>query len=230
MFDPIGAFNPSAPLLDAALSAAKSIRGSFPAIPKGMVERIYLHWAVEPFGCLDGAYNGEVDFENGSWVMKITHDFRDNMAGLNDNAEASHTWERNTNALGIAISGMDGATTTDFGPDGVQLHELEYLCAFAAAVAVEYDLDTAGTVSAPGRTHPSSNDSGNCPNPVNTTGEFNIETHATCAMYDDYRSERWDLAILHADPNGDAISDAWRKQSAAALRARIHVYAAALKT
>lgn len=228
-FDPLGAFKVDAPLLEAALNAAKEIMKSFPSIPAHLVERIYLHWAVEAFGCLDGAYNFEVDFENGQWVMKMTHDPRDNMAGLDNNAEASHTWERNTNAIGIAITGMDGASTTNFGPDGVQMHELEFICALAAAVAVHYGVDTMGIVPAPGRTHPSSNDSGNCPNPVNTTGEFVIETHATCAMYDDYRTERWDFGTLRALPEGVSLTDEMRKTCAAALRERAHVYAAALK-
>jgi hypothetical protein len=219
------------PLLPVALEAASYMlfKKEFPAIPRGNVERIYLHWAVEPFGCTDGAYNFEVDFEDGAWVMKMTHDPRDNMSGLDNNAPASHTWERNTNAIGIAISGMDGASTTNFGPDGVQIHELEFLCALAAAVAVEYGVDTAGKVPPPGRTHPSSNDDGQHPGDVDTTGEWNIETHATVAIYDDYTSERWDLGTLVPLPDGVALTDDMRVASAAALRARIHTYAEALR-
>jgi hypothetical protein len=224
MFDPVGAFDVNASLLQGAVDAAKAIRASFPEIPPGLLKRLYGHWAVEPFGCTDGAYNAEVDFENGIWVMKITHDFRDNMAGLNDNPEASHTWERNTGALGIAISGMDGATTTNFGPDGVQLHELEHFCALVGVIAAHYDVDLGGKVIAPGETHPSSNDSGNVPGPINTTGENIFETHATCAMYDDYRSERWDFGSLHAMPAGVALSDDMRIASAAALRTRSRNY------
>jgi hypothetical protein len=229
LFNPLGSFDPNAPLLQDALGAAKAFRSTLPAIPQGTVERIYLHWAVEPFGCTDGAYNFEVDLEGGQWVMKMTHDPRDNMAGLNENAAASHTWERNTDAIGIAISGMDGATSTDFGPDGVQLHELEYLCALAAIVSVDYGVDTMGKVPAPGRTHPSSNDSGDHPGSVNTTGENNIETHGTVAEYDDYPGERWDLGCLHALPPGVSLTAQMRTASAEALRQRIHAYAAALK-
>ncbi len=228
-FSPLGDFNPNAPLLAQAVAAAQAIARTFPGFPGSLLKRIYYHWAVEPFGCLDSAYNGEVNLENDQWVMKLTHDFRDNMPGLNSNVPASHTWQRNTGAIGIAIAGMDGATTTDFGPDGVQLHELEFLCAFGAAACISYGLDALGKVPAPGETHPSSNDSGNVPGPINTTGEFNIETHATCAMYDDYRGERWDLGSLHAMPPGLDLSDGMRIASAEALRFRTHLYVAALK-
>ena len=226
-FDPLGGFNPSAPLLQAAIDASRAIMPSFPDL-QGLLRRIYYHWAVMPFGCLDGAYNGEVDLENLLWVMKITHGFADNMPGLNNNAMASHTWERNTGALGIAITGMDGATTTDFGPDGVQLHELEFICAFGAAVCAKYGLDALGTVSAPGETHPSSNDSGNVPGPINTTGENVIETHATCALFDDYRGERWDFGSLTALPPGVSLTDAMRVASANAMRFRTHLYKIAI--
>ncbi len=225
MYSPIGEFNPNAPLLAEALAAAKAIKATFPPIPAGLAKRVYYHWAVEPFGCLDGSYNFEVDLEGGAWVMKMTHDPRDNMAGLNSNEMASHTWERNTNAIGIAISGMDGATATNFGPDGVQLHELEYICALGAAVCRQYGIDTLGKVPPPGESHASSNDSGNVPGPINTTGEFNLETHATCAMYDDYRPERWDFGVLHALPAGTSLTDAYRVQSADAMRQRTHLYA-----
>jgi hypothetical protein len=123
---------------------------------------------------------------------------------------------------------MDGASEADFGADGVQLHELEFLCAFAGIIGEHYGVDLMGKVPAPGRTHPSSNNSGLHPEAVNTTGEFNVETHATCAMYDDYRDERWDLAILHADPENGPITDEDRKECAAALRERAHRYKLAL--
>jgi hypothetical protein len=73
-FSPLGGFNPNAPLLQAALDAARAIMPSFPDL-QGLLRRLYYHWAVEPFGCLDGAYNGEVDLENDAWGLHITHGF-----------------------------------------------------------------------------------------------------------------------------------------------------------
>lgn len=221
---PVGDFNPEAPLLDDALNAAQAFKAKLPTIPSGGISRIYLHWAVESFGCTDGAYNFEVDLEGGQWVMVLTHDPRDNVAGLDNNPEASHTWHRNTGAIGIAISGMDGATTTDFGPDGVQLHELEYLCALAALCAVTYGVDSNGTVPAPGFNHADNNGAN-----VNTAGEHNILTHGECAIIDSYPSERWDLGALHALPSGVSLTPAMRSQSGDALRERIHNYALVLK-
>jgi len=224
MYSPIGAFDVSAPLLQSALDAAKEFAKKLPGITRGLITRIYLHWAVEPFGCTDGQYNAEVDLEDGAWVMVLTHDPRDNAPGVDNNAEASHTWHRNTGALGIAISGMDGATATNFGPDGVQLHELEYLCALAAICAIMYRVDTNGTVPAPGSDHADNNDAN-----VNTTGEHNILTHGECAVIDAYPTERWDLGCLHALPEGVQLTPEMRSESGDALRARIHLYAEALK-
>ena len=113
-FDPVGAFDVRAPAASRCTPRrCKVYHGVIPRIFRGLLRRIYYHWEGRGIhGCVDGAYNGVVDFENGAWVLKLSTDFRDNMAGLNSNAAASHTWERNTNALGIAIAGMDGATTT----------------------------------------------------------------------------------------------------------------------
>jgi hypothetical protein len=90
-------------------------------------------------------------------------------------------------------------------------------------------VDTNGTVPAPGATHPSSNDSGNHPGNVNTTGEHNLLTHAECAVIDDYPTERWDEGSLVPLPAGVSLTTAMRSQCGDALRARTHEYAVALK-
>lgn len=219
-FDPLGGWNPNAPLDPGALHAAHNM--PMPPIPFGKITRVYLHWAVEPFGCTDGQYNFEVDLENGKWVMVQTHNPQDNAPGVNSNREASHTWHRNTGAIGIAISGMDGASETNFGPDGVQRHELEYLCALAARVCSAYHIDANGTV-ANGGTHADNNG-----NPVNTTGEHNILTHGECAVIDAYPGERWDLGSFVALPPGVSLTPEMRTACGNALRTRIHLYKAAL--
>lgn len=224
MFNPLGSFDPNAPLALDALQAAREFKATLPAVPRGLLNRLYLHWAVEAFGCLDGAYNFEIDLEGGHWVMKMTHNPQDNAPGMNNHAEAWHTWHRNTGAIGIAIAGMDGASTHNFGADGVQMHELEYLCALAALCAVQYGIDTAGIVPAPGVTHVD-NVGGN----VNTTGEHVILTHGECAVIDSYPTERWDLGSLVSLTDGVSLTPEMRTLCGNALRERIHRYALVLK-
>lgn len=223
MFNPLGNFNVHAPIAEEALSAAKAFRSQVPSIPKGLLSRVYLHWSVEGYGACDGQYNFVVDLRDGKWTLLLAHDPRDNAPGLNSNSEASHTWHRNTGAVGIAINGMDGAGEHDFGPDAVQVHELEYLCALAALVCVTYGIDSNGTV-ADGSTHADNNG-----NPVNTRGEHNILTHGECAVIDAYPDERWDLGSFVSLPEGVNLTPAMRSACGDALRARIHEYAVALK-
>jgi hypothetical protein len=168
-FDPHAAIDPQV-VID-----AKGFMATLPAIPTGDVRRIYLHWAVAPFGCVFDDYNAMVDLENDRWVLKITRNPQNNIPGLNQDPMAEHTWHRNSWALGIAIGGMDGATTHNFGQDPVQLHELQYLCAGAAALALKYDVQADDDLGG---------------------GEHTIMTHAEAALQDAYFGERWDLAMF----------------------------------
>jgi hypothetical protein len=228
-FDPLGGLDPSAPLDAGVLAKAKTLLQSLPAVPAGLLSRIYLHWTVAPFGATFSDYNGEADFESGAWVLKITHDPRDNAPGLNSNPEASHTWHRNTGALGVAIAGMTGATQHDFGPAAVTVAGLEHQCALAAGFAACYGIDALGTVQH-GATH--AGDSGD---PIDTTGEPTILTHAECASLDGYLCGftsdpdcRWDLGSLVALPAGMSLTKAIVSQCGDALRQRVHAYKAAL--
>lgn len=226
MFDPLGGWNASAPadlgILNAARAFVQQHAASFGGL-RGLITRLYLHWSVAPFGCTFGDYHFMINLVDGSWVFQFTHDPRDNAPGLNNNPEASHTWHRNTGAIGIAIGGMDNASVHDFGPDGVQRHELEYLCALAAVVCAECGIDASGVVPSPGSNHADNNGQN-----VNTTGEHTILTHGECAVIDAYPSERWDLGCLVPLPSGVELTPAMRTQSGDALRQRIHVYKAAL--
>jgi hypothetical protein len=139
-----------------------------------------------------------VDLADDKWVLKLTHDPRDNMPGLTDAPMASHTWHRNSWALGIAIGGMDGATTNNFGKDPVQLHELQYLCAGAAALAAKYGVQA-------------NQDLGG--------GEHTIMTHAEAAIQDGYFGERWDLALFEPGP----LTQTGARYHGDLLRQRIHV-------
>jgi hypothetical protein len=118
---------------------------------------------------------------------------------------------------------MMGADVHNFGICPVQMHQLEFLCAAAAAFCVKYGVDTNGTVVT-GWTH-TDNDG----NPVNTAGEHNLLTHAECAVIDAYPSERWDLGSFIPLPAELDLTTAMRSACGDALRARAHLYAAALK-
>lgn len=200
------------PLPD-AIKEARVFYGLLPDLASGAYfNRLYLHWEVEAFGCVDGAYNGVVALKGGMWRALISHDPRDNARQIGSGMTyAEHTYQRNSFAFGLAVSGMDGATMADFGPDAIQGHELELLCSAGAAVCLKYGLNPLGTT-----TH-------------NGVSEHIILTHAEAAIFDSYFGERWDLAIFN--PNGDKsdATPAQAVQSGAVLRARIASYKTVLE-
>jgi hypothetical protein len=228
-FSPLGDFGPTGAVNPGVLAKAKALLRSLPTVPAGSLSRLYLHWTLAPFGCTFGDYNGEADFESGEWVMIVTHDPRDNVAGLTSNPQASHTWHRNTGAVGVALAGMAGATEKNFGPDSITPVGLEHLCAAAAAFATCYGIDALGTVEH-GSTHADENG-----NLIDTTGEHTILTHAECASIDGYLCGftadpdcRWDLGSLVALPDGTSLTKAMVSQCGDALRQRVHEYKTAL--
>jgi len=228
-FDPLGHFDPEAPLNGSVLSEARALYESLPEVPAGTIDRGYAHWSVSPYSSSFPDYNGMARIPDGvSWRMFVTHDPRDNARGVNDNAVASHTWQRNTGAVGVAIAAMGGATENDFGEYPPTVAGLEVLCACIAAFAKRYGLDASGTVGQ-GTVH--DGDAG----PVNTTGEPVIITHAEAAIFDGYfcghtadPNCRWDLASFVALPSGTALTEEMARACGDALRRRIHLYKAAL--
>lgn len=181
---------------------------NLPALGDGeKISRIYYHWTVEGQGACDGAYNIVCPLIGGLYRATIATSPRLNATNPVQDGYAAHTWQRNSNAVGIAVNGMDGANVgpSNFGDDPVQMHAVEVLCAAGAAVALKYGLDASSQLD---------------------NGEFTIETHATVAVYDGYADERWDLARFHADPA--PLTNAERTASAALLRARTHQYKYAL--
>ena len=210
-------FTTDNPLLQSALDAAQTFHAQLPLLaPPQFFDHIYLHWSVEHWGCTDGNYNAEVDLGTGEWVLKITHDPRDNAVDIfPGGAYAAHTYKRNSHAFGFAITGMIGATPSDFGPEAVQYHELEYLCAGAAAVALKYGLDASGT--AYGGAYP---------------GSYTIMTHAEAAIADDYfpgdgdPDPRWDLSRFKE--SASIVTKPEALMNASILRSRIHQYKVAL--
>jgi len=197
-----------APLSAEALAAAKAFYAQLPALEHGMFfDHVPLHWAVEAFRCTDGAYNGEIVLtgkgKNTAWSMQITHDPLDNAIDIPEDGSkpyAAHTLGRNSHGFGLAITGMEGATSSDFGPEGLQYHQLEFLEAAAAAVCLKYGIQ-AGDRRA-------------------------VYTHAEAAIVDGYYGERWDLAIVDPAPSFPPPQVA--QATGNALRARIHSYKLAL--
>lgn len=222
-FDPTGGWNPTLPVLPEALAAGKAFLAKLPKLGPGQViHRGYFHWTAAPFGCEFSEYNGEVDLDQGAWRLYLTHTPLDNAVDITDGPYAAHTAYRNSHAVGLAIAGMSGATVNNFGADPLNRHELEFLCAGMAAFCAAYDIDAMGTVEV-GTVHDDNNG-----NPVNTTGEHNLLTHAECAVLDAYPTERIDLGTLVALPLGVSLTPEMRVLSGNALRVRTHVYKVAL--
>jgi hypothetical protein len=219
-WSPLGKFDPSAPFDPKIVAAGKAFLGTLPVIPKGLIWRFYGHWAAAPFGCLFGDYNGMADFENGQWVLKMTHDPRDNAPGLNSNAEASHTYMRNTGAVGFSLAGMSGATVTNFGDDGVTLAGLEYFCVGCAAFAVQYDLDALGkSVQAPYANEPIFLSHSEAANLVGNPPQYSAYGPKPIGDV-----ERIDFATLTPLPPGVELTADMATTCGDALRLRIHGY------
>lgn len=228
-FNPLGGFVVDAPLLPEALEKAIAFARTLPKRPGGFAWlRLYLHWTVSGFCALFPDYNYEVrkNPTTGLWEFVQTHNPLDNLNGYNNNAPASHTFHRNTGAIGISVTGMDGSGVGvhNFGSDAINVHEIEHLCAVAALLCITYGLNSGGTVAAPGEVH--RDDKGGL---RNTTGEPIIATHGECAVWDLYPTERIDLCSLVPLPAGVELTPAIRTATADGLRARIHVYAVELK-
>lgn len=226
MFNPLGNFDPNAEVNPVIVAAAKKFASSLPTVPAGSLKRLYYHWTVAPMGMCFADYNVEALFANGKWQLKMTHDPRDNAPGLDNNAVASHTYKRNTGAVGIAITGMDGAGVGvhNFGSDPVTVSGLTWLCAGAAALCHAYGIDVSGTSSG-----------------TPYGGEPNLLTHAEAAnhpgspqQYTPYgpppigTTERWDLASFAPLPSGVELTNDMATICGNALRKLTRTYKLAL--
>lgn len=217
MFNPLGNFNAHAPIDAGILAKARELYTDLPNISPLGISRIYYHWTVSTMGACFDDYNIEALFD-ATWHLKVTHDLRDNSASGPMSSYAAHTFHRNKGAVGIAITGMDGATVHDFGADGVTVTGLTHLCAAGAAVAKKYDIDTLGLSS----TFPYRN-------------EWLVMTHAEAAMlpgsppqYEAYgvatTSERWDLASFVSVPADVTLTPDMAHDCGDALRLLTHKY------
>jgi hypothetical protein len=223
-FNPLGTFDPAAPLNAGALAEGDAFAAKLPPVPAGALDRIYVHWTVGHYEQDFEDYNGSVNFDVKStkFSLHVVGDPRDNARGVNDNDPHSHTYRRNTGAFGIATDDMIGANEHNFGPEPLTMMTLEYLCAGIAAVGKVYGIDVNGTSTrAP------------------YAGEPNVLTHAEAAdrrgsppQYAAYgpasTSERWDLASFVALPAGLKATGETARACGDALRARAHLYKVAL--
>jgi hypothetical protein len=159
---PLGNFNPNAPVDPLILAASKAFMLTLPDVNMGNrdgqkwydaskpyadpdLTRIYLHWSVQGMCAVDAAYNFVITEKDGHYAINHSTDVRKNARSTFDEVNyATHTYHRNTGGIGIALDGMDGATASNFGQDGVTVTGLTYLCAAAAAVAAKYDIDISG--------------------------------------------------------------------------------------
>ncbi|HWT07079.1 MAG TPA: hypothetical protein VN224_15045, partial [Xanthomonadales bacterium] len=134
-FNPLGTFDPAAPLDAGALAEGNAFAAKLPHVPAGAIDRIYVHWTVGHFGTDFDDYNGSVNFDKvkEKFSLHIVGDPRDNARGVTSNPVHSHTFHRNTGAFGIATDDMIGATEHNFGPEPLTMMTLEYLCAGIAA-------------------------------------------------------------------------------------------------
>jgi hypothetical protein len=230
-------FDTSGPIDGNALAAARAfLDTTLPDVPAGTIDRIYLHWVVAPFHHEFDDYNAEIDLDAAGtqWNMIMTHDPRDNARGVNNNPVASHTYRRNTGAVGISVAGMDGATFGNFGPDPIQMHELEFLCACAAAFAQKYDVqaDAAAPMMYPGEGRPDrehtimTHAEAALTTPSDTNaGHF---THYYCFKAGSDPDCRWDLAATN--PQSAAPTEDEAFATGELLRQRIRQYKVALQT
>jgi hypothetical protein len=226
-FNPLGHFNPEAPADAGILAKARALLAELPHANAGDIDRIYLHWSVAPMCDRFADYNVMI-LSNTGYYMAITHTPADNaVSTFAPESYAAHTYCRNEGAVGVCLSGMDGATETNFGPDPETVTGLTHLCAAAAAVALKYGVDVSG-LSGPG--------------PRGTyAGEHTILTHAEAAnlpgepgQYGPYgpppgTSERWDLAVFTPLTNGAVLDKEMASMCGDALREVIRTYKIALE-
>jgi hypothetical protein len=218
--------------LDVALTAAKGFLSELPAVPPGDLTRVYLHWSAEEYHCTDASYHAVVALSGDAWEIAYTHDVRKNAKSTFSEVNyAEATAGRNRGSCAIAIDGLIGKfSPSDFGSEPIQMHEVEYLCAGAAAFCVRYGIDALG--------HATDDDVyGGA-----FYGEPTILTHSEAAnmvgvppQYAAYgpapigTSERIDLACLVPAPPGEQVTPTHAYVVGTELRARIHAYAQALK-
>jgi len=146
------------------------------SLPRGRIERIYLHWSGGDYTTVYSSYHFCVALRAGAPVVEATHDLTANMRDLHAaeaGTYAAHTAGRNSFAAGLSVMGMRDATPSDFGNYPLTTVQIAAMCAVAAQIARAYDI------------------------PIDAE---HVLTHAEAAIVDGYfgiaEEERWDIARL----------------------------------
>jgi len=121
-----------------------------------------LHWTAgiyTPNHIELADYHGGVTWRNQKAQFEKWNDYSENLP---------HTWQRNSDLIGLTVCGMAEATSRDWGKYPIQPEQIKELCLAAAEIAFLKKIQTQ-----------------------------NIKTHAEWAIVDGYFGERWDLARVN---------------------------------
>jgi hypothetical protein len=124
--------------------------------------KLYLHWTAGHYGQFFDSYHINIDADGGIYLST------DDLSEIK-----SHTWNRNTGAVGIALACAYNASTVNLGPEPPTAAQIEATAQVVAVLAAALDL---------------------------TIDRQRVMTHAEAADEDDYgpatTCERWDLWFL----------------------------------
>lgn len=143
---------------------------------KGCIDKIYLHWTAGNYGNYSDDYHINID-SNGSIVI----------SGYDLTELKSHTWRRNSNAVGIAMCCCAGAVAysadnIDFGSQPPTEQQIDVMAKVVAVLCEELGL---------------------------VINSNNVLTHCEAAELDGYgpstTCERWDLWSLPDIPGDGAL-------------------------
>lgn len=148
-----------------------------PDLPKGRIEKLYLHWSAGDYDTVYPAYHFCIGLDSLSKpFVAQTSDLRLNMRDVRsdpDQPYTAHTRGRNSFAAGLSIMCMQEAQPADFGAYPLTKSLIDALCLVSSQVATFYGIAV-------------SSDS--------------VMTHAEAAVIDGYfgtaPEQRWDIARL----------------------------------
>lgn len=165
-------------ILTMANSAREALKAA--AASLGRPLRIYSHWTAGHYGQFFDHYHFSVD--PGAVIMTPV----DSLATV-----LSHTWKRNTGALGLSINCcVDAVGTHNLGPEPPTEDQVDTLAQIIAVLSVGLDV------------------------PIDVN---HFPTHAEAADWDDYGPsstvERWDLWVIRSGDEPGSGGEALREKA-----------------